>query len=148
MNVNVLDRFWAKVNCNGPVVQGLPDRCWLWTASTAQGYGRFGHWDDPTRTQLAHRLAYQMIVSPVHKDLSIDHLCDTRACVNPEHMEVVPQVVNLLRGQTLPGLNLRKTHCPVGHELAGENLYLYRGQRGCKACRRQQWLAWKERQAA
>src|SRR5690348_8449196 len=44
-----LDRFWAKVDKNGPVPEYRPDLgpCWLWTASTRpSGHGIWN--DDPS----------------------------------------------------------------------------------------------------
>lgn len=31
--------------------------------------------------------------------------------------------------------NTRKWECPTGHRLEGKNVYMYRGKRGCRACR-------------
>lgn len=146
MNARVYRRFWAKVNCSGPTPVGFTEPCWIWTAGTSQGYGRFGNWDDPERTQLAHRLAYEMIVGPVSAALTIDHLCENRRCVNPAHFEVVTSGANALRGHGPAASNLRKTHCPQGHEFTPENTYVYKERRGCRKCRREQFLAFKARQ--
>jgi hypothetical protein len=32
--------------------------------------------------------------------------------------------------------NKTKTHCPQGHPLSGDNLYVSRGRRECRTCRR------------
>ena len=148
MNVRVYGRFWCKVNCAGPTPPGHSEPCWLWTAGTEGGYGRFGNWDDRARTQLAHRVAYEMIVGDLPEHLTLDHLCDEGICVNPSHLEPVPSGVNALRGKGPAATNVRKTHCPAGHEFTLENTYVYRGRRGCRICRRAQFLAFKERQAA
>lgn len=37
------ERFWEKVNQDGPVHPVLGTRCWLWTATRdAWGYGQIG----------------------------------------------------------------------------------------------------------
>jgi hypothetical protein len=146
MNGRVYERFWAKVDCDGPKQPGFSTPCWLWTASTSQGYGRFGNWDDRSRTQLAHRVAYEMFVGPVPSGLTIDHLCRNALCVNPGHFELVTSGVNALRGSGPAAANARKTHCSAGHEFDAENTYLYKGRRECRACRREALRAWKRRQ--
>ena len=45
---------------------------------------------------------------------------------------------NVLRGIAPAALHAKKTHCPAGHEYAGDNLYVHptKGQRYCRACGR------------
>lgn len=137
------ERFESKVDKNGPVPQHRPDLgpCWLWTAAlTGGGYGymRVGSMVDGTRGHArASRVAYEMFRGPIPEGLQLDHLCRVRACVNPDHLEAVTQRVNLLRGETLVAANAKKTHCPNGHPLVGDNLdkhSLKRGRRICRAC--------------
>ena len=51
-------RFWAKVNKNGPVPAAKPELgpCWAWKPAKAGGYGRFRA--SPERLTPAHRFAY------------------------------------------------------------------------------------------
>lgn len=53
-------------------------------------------------------------------------------------MEVVTRGENVLRGEGPSAKAARKTHCPNGHEYAGENLYVNpnTGYRLCLACQR------------
>jgi hypothetical protein len=99
--------------------------CWPWQRHlSAGGYG-------------PHRRYYRRYRGEIPDGLHIDHLCRNRACVNPHHMEAVPQGVNSLRGVGAPAQNARKTHCKHGHELTPENTYKSNGQwRGCRECRR------------
>lgn len=130
------ERFWEKVDKSGD--------CWLWTSALSKGYGQFAI-DGVQRR--AHRLAYTWLVGPIPEGLSLDHLCHGwdatcnlrekcphRRCVNPAHLEPVPRGVNAMRGHGPWAENARKTHCLRGHELAGENLYLWHGHRICRAC--------------
>jgi hypothetical protein len=102
---NATERFFEKVQ--------KTDSCWLWTAATtAAGYGCF-----KVRSHhlvLSHRWSYEYHVGPIPDGLTIDHLCRTPACVNPEHMEAVSQAENNRR---VP----RPSHCPAGHEFTPEN---------------------------
>ena len=121
-------RFWAKVDI--PTLDG----CWLWTGATnSTGYPCFGVMQ---RSQLAHRLSYEAHVGPIGDGLTIDHLCRTKRCVNPAHLEVT-RAENARRGAAAT----RPTHCPRGHEYTPENTYTKRRPGGqlnheCRECRR------------
>ena len=121
-------RFWDKVDID-------PSGCWLWTATTTQGYGYL--WARPgTVSTRAHKLAYETLVAPVPTGLVLDHLCRVRRCCNPAHVEPVTDQVNLLRGETLAAAQVRRTHCPRGHAYDAENTRTYRrNKRECRACR-------------
>jgi hypothetical protein len=119
--------------------------CWTWLgALDADGYGKYvlprdGHWKQ-RRYLRPHRLAYEEFVGPIPEGLTLDHRCRNRACINPSHLEPVPSVENVMRGEGAGAKNARKTHCKSGHPLAGDNLVLttYRGRawRACRTCRR------------
>lgn len=87
-------RFWSRVN-----EAAIPDYaphlgpCWTWAGKrTSQGYGSFG-----TDQTLAHRYAYEDMVAEIPEDLTIDHLCRVRLCVNPSHLEPVTRAENTRR---------------------------------------------------
>jgi len=129
------------------IVKTLPTGvggCWLWTACKNQkGYGRFGIGN---KTYLAHRVSYEMHVGPIPAGLQIDHLCRNRMCVNPDHLEVVTTQENTRRGNAGKH-HAHKTHCPQGHEYAGDNLYIKpNGGRDCKTCNRERKRERRQRQ--
>jgi hypothetical protein len=69
--------------------------------------------------------------------LVLDHLCRNRRCVNPEHLEIVTSVENVMRGEGFGPKNAAKTHCDKGHEFTPENTYIRtraQGGRECRAC--------------
>ena len=129
--LSVEERFWTKVNKNGPLWQGT--NCWLWEGCVARGYGLF--WQDG-KLMTAHRVAYQMMISSIPPKLQIDHLCRVRHCVNPSHMEPVTPRENVLRGQGITAQKHRQTTClRHGHPLDIVNTYIdNRGYRNCKLC--------------
>jgi hypothetical protein len=132
---SIKERFWAKV-----YFPPCEDDCWTWTATLRRnGYGSFhsgGRTVGSARTVKAHRVAYELMIGPIPKGMTLDHLCRNRACVNPKHLEPVTSRVNILRGVGLSAVNAVKTHCPQGHEYTPENTRLYRGRRYCRACAR------------
>jgi hypothetical protein len=108
--------------------------CLIWKRSlNSRGYGLISV---NGKALLAHRVAYELHIGPIGEDLTIDHLCRVKACVNPAHLEVVSRSENSRRGSPTTGA----THCKRGHELAGANLIVKkRGNRppcrNCRTCR-------------
>lgn len=107
--------------------------CWLWTKLLHdQGYAR-GSMDG--RHGYIHRLVYEILVGPIPAGMQLDHLCRVRHCVNPDHLEVVDQRTNILRGTSPSANHVRKTHCPANHPYAGRNLIVdHKGRRKCREC--------------
>jgi len=69
------------------------DDCWLWGMYVDPGgYGRMGI--KGLSPALVHRVSYELFVGPIPEGLHIDHLCGTRKCVNPAHLEAVTQREN------------------------------------------------------
>lgn len=138
--MSVTERFWAKVDRNGPLPAHRPDLgpCWLWTAGhNGQGYGQLrmpGH-----QNIYAHRLSHEMHSGPIPDGYEVDHLCRVTQCVNPLHLEAVTPKENTHRSRALESLMERhaaRTHCKHGHPLAGENIRMWRGRRLCRTCAR------------
>jgi hypothetical protein len=128
-----LEAFWAKVD--------KTETCWIWTGSKRKsGYGLL---DVGRKLQLAHRFAFVTSGGLIPDGLHLDHLCRNRACVRPDHLEVVSNRTNVLRGVGISAENARRTHCVNGHELSGDNLWIApRSNRAsgvrryCLACKR------------
>src|ERR1035437_6155952 len=97
MHPRLPERFWAKVDRNGPVPAHRPELgpCWVWEAGHERhGYGRVG-WG--AAAMLAHRWAYREAHGSI-PELPLDHLCVNPPCVRPSHLEAVPQRENMRRG--------------------------------------------------
>lgn len=137
----LVERFWRKVNKNGPVPEYRPDLgpCWLWTAGMARGgYGKFTVTKNGKKTHpVAHRVSYEWLVGSVPEDLQLDHLCRVRHCVNPRHLEPVTGRENVIRGIGFAAVNAVKTHCPAGHEYTPTNMRQAGRRRVCVECSRQ-----------
>jgi len=95
----VEERFWPKVNREGPLMPGMTTPCWEWTGKrTAAGHGvietvRVGPDGKKQRKRhYAHRLAYELLIGPIPQAgscrVEVRHVCHHAPCCNPDHLEV------------------------------------------------------------
>lgn len=80
------ERFWEKVDKNGPVMPVMRTKCWVWTASCEKrnGYGQLGIGGG--RWERAHRVSWSLHVGTIHEDKCVLHHCDNPKCVRPDHL--------------------------------------------------------------
>lgn len=138
------ERFWRKVDKNGPIPEHFPELgpCWVWTAATTpHGYGQF--WNGE-RLVVAHRWLWtQRIGEP---DALLCHRCDNPPCVNLAHLFEGSQTDNMRdmarKGRTS---QQRQTHCIRGHEFTPSNIYWDAlGHRVCRACWHHNYLVYRK----
>lgn len=130
ITLRTLKRFFVRIH------KKPKSFCWIYKGNVIpNGYGMFSIKNDQL---YAHRLSYELFKGEIPKGFHIDHLCKRKLCVNPEHLEAVSQRENNRRSDCPSGINSRKTHCPKGHELKGDNLRQYelrvKGSRSCRIC--------------
>jgi len=106
--------------------------------------------DSSGRRLMRHRVVWEQQRGAIPPGMTIDHLCKQPWCLNVEHMEVVTPAENALRGDGPLARNARKTRCPRGHPLSGENLYVWvtpqgRRLRSCRQCRTADTRAYRAR---
>lgn len=109
------------------------DDCWEWNLSCgSHGYPQ-GSVPAVTgrRVSLAHRLSYQAFIGEIGDGLQVDHLCRNRRCVNPQHLEAVPQALNVRRQF---GGSEDLSVCRRGH--AGAWFTNSKGYSECRECKR------------
>lgn len=128
----VLDVFWDLVHPE-------PNSgCWLWTGLLhVAGYGRYRK---SSADLLVHRVMYEAVNGPHADGLEIDHLCRTRSCCNPQHLEAVTHAENVRRG-TAWTWRLARTHGSCGHPLD----LIYNGYRRCSICNTASKRKYKEK---
>lgn len=92
--------------------------CWLWRGGkNRDGYGQ--------NSEPVHRRAYRWMVGPVPVGMELDHLCRTRNCVNPHHLEPVTKAENQRR-RNHPGREWHpRPYCRRGHALTGDNVKVW-----------------------
>ena len=124
-----MKRFWDKVKIAGP------DECWEWKAGkNTSGYG----WFSFNGTQItSNRMVWLLINGEIPNGMCVCHKCDNPSCVNPDHLFLGTHLDNM-KDKSIKGRhnNQKKTHCPKQHEYTKENIYLYKGLRHCKECRK------------
>ena len=130
MTIDYDELFWSKVDATGS--------CWFWLgAKNRSGYGSVSRGG---KSLLAHRYSYSSLTLEDISGRELDHICRTRSCVNPDHLEPVSRSENMKRAKRCGEFNKSKTHCPAGHAYTEESTYtqLTRGMisRSCLICRR------------
>ncbi len=76
-----IKRFWEKIEITED------EECWEWLASTqSKGYGSFGV--GYKKTELAHRVAFELENGEIPENFCVMHICDNRLCCNPNHLKL------------------------------------------------------------
>jgi hypothetical protein len=149
------DKFWKRVNKNGPIPVNRPDLgpCHIWTAGKdSNGYGQ---WWINGKTVRVYISTYEDMYGPIPKGLVTDHLCREHSCCNPAHLETVTNAENIRRGdlreigKITGAMQRAKTHCPHGHPYDEKNTKIGKNpnggtRRSCRACGRIKRVGKKE----
>lgn len=125
-------RFWSKVR----IIRGVG--CWVWQGcQDSKGYGYFGL---NGQRYHSHRISFAFFRGPLTSELVLDHVCRNPSCVNPQHLELVTERENILRGTGPSAINAAKQTCTQGHEFTDENTgmrdKINRTGRYCRTCSR------------
>ena len=104
---------------------------WLWVGHcNPKGYGTINR----EGFRLAHRYSYYYYNGEFDLNMTVEHICKIRNCVNPKHLTLLTHAENCAGAYNV---NRNKTHCLNGHLLSGDNLYNNKyNKRNCKKCDR------------
>lgn len=131
---SVIERFWLKVNKDGPIPEHKPELgpCWVWIGrKNPDGYGMI---NVDCKIKLAHNISLILAGIEINYNLVRDHICKNTSCVNPSHIEQVTSKENTLRGSGPSAINARMKCCKYGHKFS----IVRRKQsirRMCKVCK-------------
>lgn len=78
------DRFWTKIDQNGPVMPGMSTSCWTWMG--AKDTGGYGNFNLGMRFVKAHSFAFTQKNGALPEGKFVLHTCDNPSCCNPAHL--------------------------------------------------------------
>lgn len=118
--------------------------CWVWQGCLSKtGYGM----TTPQRYRMAHRMSYAVHKGELDPRMQIDHLCSRPSCVNPDHLDQVPQQVDGVRRRIRNHWRGWATHCARGHEMNDvTTLWRTNGEgRQCRVCQYDRTVEYRAR---
>jgi hypothetical protein len=80
-NAPLEERFWARVDKNGPKQPHMKTRCWVWVGQINRSRGGYGVFNGHRVPEWAHRAAWQFKHGSIPKNLFVLHKCDHPPCV-------------------------------------------------------------------
>lgn len=107
--------------------------CWVYGSASSYEYGRIRV--VPGGKQVpAHRAVFAAVHGPIGDGMEIHHVCRTKRCVNPAHLQQLTQSEHFRIHNPL-------AHCKHGHEMTSENVALRLRRDGyvrrcCRTCER------------
>lgn len=111
------------------------DDCILWNGAKTKG--GYGNRRIDGKNVYAHRFAWEDVNGKIPDNMTIDHLCKNKLCVNVDHLEVVTNRENVLRMR-----NWSEDSCDKGHTNITTRPS---GTRVCRTCFNEYRKDWRKK---
>ena len=112
--------------------------CWIWSGSTAKGYGQLTH---QGKHMTAHRASFIAHNPGAPEPKLVCHDCDVRECVNPAHLysgDYLTNRADMLARDRWSHPWASRDSCERGHNYEqGGYRFAADGSRVCKVCQRE-----------
>lgn len=127
--------------------------CWNWTGWISGFRGEtgprapYGVLQINKKRLRAHRHFYELATGEPIGNRHVHHQCGNTLCVNPDHLEAIPQHRHNLIHDAFGDINhsnLARSTCSHGHPWTEANTYYWKGIRQCRACNREGTRRWRE----
>lgn len=82
------ERFWKKVNKDGPTMRDMPTNCWVWTG--AKGQSKYPQINIEGKIVKAVRFSYELANGSIPGHHHVRHYCSNNFCVRPDHLFISP----------------------------------------------------------
>ena len=111
------------------------ESCWLIEKSLdAYGYPYFKLMGKNIKL---HRMIFRMTKGRLLDNMVIDHICNHRNCINPDHLQQITQGENVRRGSSISTFYASRSACIRDHEYTPENTHWRGTTRVCRTCKRE-----------
>jgi len=105
--------------------------CWIWIGATDKRGRGFMSLNREKRWVRASRISLYLYKNfDLDSKLQVNHKCNDKRCVNPDHLYIGNQADNMKDKSD----NI--IYCPRGHEYNEKNTYWNGNNKSCKICRK------------